>query len=430
MNHYVTNKKGESEGSPFYSDTHLFNSLPVYFSPYENETTLCWIFRLAHANCLSPHALFNVEKIHRHLWSSDNLYGNSAHQLINPDNWDEGMYPIPLKILQFLGMDHSTHSYFDPRHRYCPACISEQEEVHELYEWTFPWSRHCLVHHIPLLDNCRHCKTPSPIFNPDYGVHYQKTWGHCHACGEALIAENVFETTTAHEKYRKFIFPYVSKVNQLIKQAHDENCDHLFISMLLLISFKLKYANKRPYQQIWAFETLVDNGIDPCDFVCCPKPEVLKTLGFPTSIPYEAAIAMTFYLWIHRQGVFLQLIDEEWLPSILPIPETKVWTHIFIAKDHFPSDLYIALRDIEEAPYTSEQLFGGKGKSGRLLSVLSLYENGLQWDYFLETMALIRKHSMDYNVKEKEKIISIFKGTICADKFYQAASENTLFPSP
>ena len=65
--------------------------------------------------------------------------------------------------------------------RYCPTCVTEQQVPYYLLSWRFLMLTCCWKHRCRLLDTCKHCSEPMPLFTSPFKL------GNCPKCLRSLV---------------------------------------------------------------------------------------------------------------------------------------------------------------------------------------------------------------------------------------------------
>lgn len=285
----------------------------IFFRPLPYESSECWLYRLAHNNCLHVAHLFgrNVGAKFSQL-SCLEILGNEDGSLISEEEWKKGHgYPELISSLA----NYSGHFLTDNAYDVCPYCLANQSTPYQKRDWQHPWNTHCDIHGVPLTPKCIHCNRFSPLFGgPSYSATAWKVpWGYCAHCSKPLAAVD-YPPPTAHRTSLERTIPRVQKTNELVRLAHEGQGDPDLLYMLIYLAELLKYdlSHKKKH----TYSVLHRHGIDPMTYVCCDIPRLNKAYGIVESVPPDAAINIAWEIVEKHSDVICELRDEGWISDL------------------------------------------------------------------------------------------------------------------
>jgi len=298
------NHKSEPYGSLFYSEENLFDTLPIRFKPFEDESTNSWVSRLAHANCLDPQDLFSSTKRRNIYFRYEDLISNNAAKLISRTQFNNG--------LLFHGLvtdfgDHRQMKMFRCREvSYCPYCLRDSQAIYSKRKWEYRWNTHCEKHFIRLSNTCIHCHHPAPLYSGKDRA-WKTPWGTCPNCSKSLAAQPAQPPNLIHliTKYR--LSAHLSKVNQLVEDVLEGNKEPNHLSALLQLVELLEYNHK----------FLISYGLNPTDYICCENAHLYPYRRL-LWLPPPSAMTIAWYILESRKDIFYALIDQGWIEDPFP----------------------------------------------------------------------------------------------------------------
>lgn len=223
--------------------------MAVFFSPFADESTCGWLYRLAHSNAADINDFKKLTVEGKTLYDSLIEYKVAHLQKLN-----EPELAFPSFVRPDLNSEHVNHF----KARYCSYCMGKDEMPYFRSTWSIQWITHCLKHNTSLIDSCIHCGTSISYWVRDW----EARWGVCSKCNSPCKDTR---PPKPHKVFVKKVKPHITMLRSLYDNPNYKGNDLTIRVQYLKVLLTAGYEEETKCR----FATLEGFGINPYSYICC-----------------------------------------------------------------------------------------------------------------------------------------------------------------